>query len=112
MDDLPPGLGEASGRGGACSLQWAEPGSAGLVGDAAFAPDILAAQGLARGLTQGLAAACGASAHGGALVDSLSAHIAALREAISLCRWCSEPAWRRYEQHLASASLPLATEAT
>jgi hypothetical protein len=95
-------------RGGACSFQWAEPNCAELIGDAAFAPDILAGQGLSRAIAAGLAvrgvpaapsAIAGlASAH---LRDAIATHAAKLDEIVAHSRWRSSASWAAYRRSVA-----------
>ena len=95
------GLDERTGtkaRGGACSLQWTEPGTAQLIGDSAFAPDILASQGLSRAITAGLAVDDPAVGVG----EAIWTHCTKLRQVIAACRWGSAPSWRAYDRSIAS----------
>lgn len=100
--DIPLHVRASSGRGGTCSMQWSDSGGALLIGDAAFAPDILAAQGLSRSVTDGLAAA--AHVHGDH-ADRMRSHVTAMRSTIALCRWRDSRAWRRYDSELASRNV-------
>ena len=95
------GLDERAGtkaRGGACSFQWTEPGTAQVIGDSAFAPDILASQGLSRAITAGLAVDNLAVGVG----EAISTHCTKLRQVIAASRWASAPSWRAYDQSIAS----------
>jgi hypothetical protein len=96
MDGLPRDLYGVRGRGGACSVQWAEPGRAQLLGDAGFAPDILAAQGLSRGLSSNFTVGQGESSAGA----ETRFHLTALRRGIALCRWHESITWSRYDRTL------------
>jgi hypothetical protein len=99
ISGLPADEASSAGRGGACSVQWAEGARACLVGDAAFAPDILAAQGLSLGLTRGLAIT---GAEQTRPDDGIAAHITALRESLQQCRWRTTAAWAGYDASLVS----------
>lgn len=89
----------SGGRGGACSTQWAQSNGTRLVGDAAFAPDILSAQGLSLGLAD--AARLGdPTPQGEDPPARLAAHRASLQRAVARCGEGGSPAWRHYADGL------------
>lgn len=88
-----------AGRGGACSVQWTDAARALAVGDASFAPDALAAQGLAAGLADALRLADPAPPDPAARRER---HVATLRGVLARCRWARASAWAEYDRSLAA----------
>lgn len=96
---LPAAEAFAGGRGGPCSAQWATSAATRLLGDAAFAPDILSAQGLSVGLADA-ARLCDPAPQGESLPARIGAHRASLRTAVSRCTHRESAIWRRYSRGL------------
>jgi hypothetical protein len=99
------------GRGGECSVQWTvASGGPRPVGDASFAPDALAAQGLALGLSEAMRLAGDHTTRDDARPR---AHVTRLRTVIARCRCRDEAAWRAYDTLLGSwENEPMSTEAS
>jgi hypothetical protein len=111
LDGLPRSADLPAGRGGECSVQWSDDGSAIAIGDARFAPDALSAQGLAMGIADAMVLDGGPHR----LAPRRQRHIATLRQQIARCRFRSDPAWACYDRWLGSmggspAALPLMQE--
>lgn len=92
-----------SARGGEASVQWTR-GSAAIarVGDANFACDALASQGMALGISDALALV-----RGDPLPNRFPRHFANLRATISRCRFSRMPAWREYGHFLENAGVSM-----
>jgi 2-polyprenyl-6-methoxyphenol hydroxylase-like FAD-dependent oxidoreductase len=90
----------STGRGGACSMQSAVSSRARLLGDAAFAPDILAAQGLARGLADAVALGDPGPRRQQDVPSRIAAHRLSLRRAVARCTWRNSATWSIYRQGL------------
>lgn len=88
------------GRGGLCSVQWSfGTGESMPVGDARFAPDALASQGLALGISQALLLA---ETEGTDMADmsNLIPHLNNVKSAIATCRFGRCATWQDYAQFL------------
>jgi hypothetical protein len=89
------------GRGGKCSVQWASGGSGAVrVGDADFAFDALAAQGIANGMSDALHLAEPAPVRSERAAHRRASHLRNLTDALRRCRFADEPAWRAYADWL------------
>jgi hypothetical protein len=107
-DGMPSLASMRRGASGVTSVQWAIPGHAALVGDAAIARDPLSSQGLAASLSDALYAIAAISS--GSLdslhmrqAENLAAHLKHLREQIIRCRYRNSPHWSAYEQSIGEA---------
>ncbi|HEV2865877.1 MAG TPA: hypothetical protein VGX37_05130 [Allosphingosinicella sp.] len=101
---LPPVEEMESGRGGVSSVQWTEAGSsAARIGDADFACDALASQGLAGGMSDAMQLDEAPAVRAVRAAHRRSSHLAHLCEAIARCRFSSAPAWRDYRLFLEAA---------
>jgi 2-polyprenyl-6-methoxyphenol hydroxylase-like FAD-dependent oxidoreductase len=105
--DMPPLASMARGASRVTSVQWAVPGRAGLVGDAAIARDPLSSQGLAASLSDALyAVAATLSDDGDSLrerhAENLCAHLTLLKEVLMQCRYRENLHWATYEKFVAA----------
>ena len=93
------------GIGGHASIQWAiGPATPVRIGDAAFARDALASQGIANGISGGLKVLAGASSTSDwsrHLNAEALAHLANLRNMISVCCCADRPYWSNHAYALA-----------
>ena len=93
------------GIGGHASIQWAiGPATPVRIGDAAFARDALASQGIANGISGGLKVLAGASSTSDwsrHLNAEALAHLANLRNMISVCCYADRPYWSNHAYALA-----------
>jgi len=116
VEDLPHCRWTASGSCVA-SVQWSVPCGFVQIGDAAFAHDALASQGIANGLSDACHAAAIYSETDATRVRARiwhahSAHLHSLASAIKDCCWREEPAWSSYLSFLCSAQISPAQTAT
>ena len=99
------------GRGGPASVQWTDgEGSIIRIGDAAFARDALASQGIANGISNGLRAVKLRDTRTGALDRQLSeifSHITRVAEFISTCRHRDSDSWWNYRRALLNSLRPI-----
>jgi len=87
-------------RGGTASVQWSCNQEAVALGDSFFAPDALASQGIALGVSAALRFVRGEL---DAIENRLS-HLTNLRRMIGECRYNGFPSWRSYDAFLAEHS--------
>jgi len=107
-EDMPPLGAMTAGAAGATSVQWATPGPAALIGDAAIARDPLSSLGLAASLSDAhYAVAALLADNADALRDrqreNLGAHLQHLRETLRHCRHRDAPHWAAYENFVAAS---------
>jgi flavin-dependent dehydrogenase len=107
--DMPPLQAMRRGASGVTSVQWAVPGRAALIGDAAIARDPLSSQGLAASLSDALyAVAAILSGNTDSLrdrqADNLAAHLTYLKTVLMQCRYRDNPHWAAYERFIAANS--------
>jgi flavin-dependent dehydrogenase len=104
-EDMPPLDSLRRGASGVTSVQWAVPGHAALIGDAAIARDPLSSQGLATSLSDALyAVAAILSGDTDSLRDrqaeNLSAHLMHLKAVLMRCRYLDNSHWTAYERFI------------
>lgn len=94
---LPPLDELEAGRGGVASVQWSVEGSAAArIGDADFAFDALASQGIANGMSDAMHLDDPPAAREERAAHRRTSHVAHLLDAIGRCRFGEAPAWRDY----------------
>ena len=106
-EDMPPLQAMNRGSSGVTSVQWAVPGAAALIGDAALARDPLCSQGLAASLSDAFYATAAIQSGDTASLrerhaENLSAHLTHLRTALTTCRFRDQPHWTAYEKFIAA----------
>jgi 2-polyprenyl-6-methoxyphenol hydroxylase-like FAD-dependent oxidoreductase len=106
-EDMPPLDTMSRGASGVTSVQWAVPGRAALIGDAAIARDPLSSQGLATSLSDALYAVAGimtgdTDSLRERQAENLRAHLMHLNVALMQCRYLDNPHWTAYERFIAA----------
>ena len=99
------------GKGGAASVQWTDTGGSIIrIGDAAFARDALASQGISNGISSGLRILKLRDRRTGVLDRQLSeifSHITRVTDLISTCRHRNSNSWWTYRRALLNSLRPL-----
>ena len=113
-EGMPPLGAMTAGASGATSVQWATPGPAALIGDAAIARDPLSSQGLAASLSDAHYAVAAllfdkADTLRDRQSENLGAHLQHLREVLRHCRHRDAPHWAAYERFVAASIAERAT---
>jgi flavin-dependent dehydrogenase len=106
-EDMPPLDTMSRGASGVTSAQWAVPGRATLIGDAAIARDPLSSQGLAASLSDALYAVAAivtgdADSLRARQAENLRAHLLYLHAALIQCRYLDNAHWSAYERFIAA----------
>jgi len=106
LKDLPPFSEMVVGNASTASVQWSTAGPGCRIGDAAFARDSIAGQGVASTVTDAMCAAASLRDYGDFSLlhrrqaEQRNAHLRALADAIRSSRFASEERWREYSNFL------------